>query len=228
MCSASRALGALDFLKTSRRTRRKVQSRATAGNISAWSTSRASRRPTGPDPHALEPLARQRTPDCPPDPFENAAEVSRRGDRLARPTLNGKPFDAGSYYGYATGIVGLRLFPNPDFDEHAAQALGCRALLHRPAATTRTRLWCGRTASACRAGSATSVRIRSSRRRIRTTRSGRTSARTSARSTSGSTASSTRRPTSTNFVVSAVSHLAAGLARHVVRSRPTTSTTRGR
>ena len=28
---------------------------------------------------------------------------------------------AGSYYGYATGIVGLRLFPNPDFDEAAAK-----------------------------------------------------------------------------------------------------------
>ena len=31
-----------------------------------------------------------------------------------------------------SGIVGLRLFPNPDFDEAAAQALGRRALLHRP------------------------------------------------------------------------------------------------
>ena len=27
----------------------------------------------------------------------------------------------GSYYGYPTGIVGLRLFPNPDFDEAAAK-----------------------------------------------------------------------------------------------------------
>ena len=27
----------------------------------------------------------------------------------------------GSYYGYATGIVGLRLFPNPAFDEAAAK-----------------------------------------------------------------------------------------------------------
>jgi hypothetical protein len=27
----------------------------------------------------------------------------------------------GSYYGYASGIVGLRLFPNPDFDETAAK-----------------------------------------------------------------------------------------------------------
>jgi hypothetical protein len=31
----------------------------------------------------------------------------------------GKNIPAGSYYGYATGIVGLRLFPNPDFDEAA-------------------------------------------------------------------------------------------------------------
>src|SRR5690606_20337845 len=31
----------------------------------------------------------------------------------------GKTIPVGSYYGYATGIVGLRLFPNPDFDETA-------------------------------------------------------------------------------------------------------------
>ena len=33
----------------------------------------------------------------------------------------GKNMPVGSYYGYATGIVGLRLFPNPDFDEAAAK-----------------------------------------------------------------------------------------------------------
>src|SRR5258705_10444721 len=27
----------------------------------------------------------------------------------------------GSYYGYSTGIVGLRLFPNPEFDEAGAK-----------------------------------------------------------------------------------------------------------
>lgn len=27
--------------------------------------------------------------------------------------------EVGSYYGYGTGIVGLRLFPNPEFDEKA-------------------------------------------------------------------------------------------------------------
>ncbi len=33
----------------------------------------------------------------------------------------GKNIPAGSYYGYSTGIVGLRLFPNPAFDEAAAK-----------------------------------------------------------------------------------------------------------
>ena len=33
----------------------------------------------------------------------------------------GKNIPVGSYYGYATGIVGLRMFPNPDFDEAAAK-----------------------------------------------------------------------------------------------------------
>ncbi len=33
----------------------------------------------------------------------------------------GKNLPVGSYYGWATGIVGLRLFPNPEFDEAAAK-----------------------------------------------------------------------------------------------------------
>jgi hypothetical protein len=33
----------------------------------------------------------------------------------------GKNMPVGSYYGWATGIVGLRLFPNPDFNEAAAK-----------------------------------------------------------------------------------------------------------
>ncbi len=52
--------------------------------------------------------------DCPPDPFENeekypGVEIGARGDNI----------EAGSYYGYASGIVGLRVFPNPAFDEEA-------------------------------------------------------------------------------------------------------------
>lgn len=58
-----------------------------------------------------------RDTSCAPDPFENeekypGVEIGARGsDHLP----------SGSYYGYGTGIVGLRLFPNPAFDEEAAE-----------------------------------------------------------------------------------------------------------
>ena len=57
-----------------------------------------------------------RSADCPPDPFEN--EQKYPGVKFGS---RGKTVPVGSYYGYATGIVGLRLFPNPDFDEAAAK-----------------------------------------------------------------------------------------------------------
>jgi hypothetical protein len=56
-----------------------------------------------------------RSKDCPPDPFEN--EKKYPGVELG---ARGKNMPVGSFYGYATGVVGLRLFPNPDFDEAAA------------------------------------------------------------------------------------------------------------
>ena len=55
-----------------------------------------------------------RRDDCPPDPFENAAKYP--GVKIG---ARGKNIPVGSYYGYATGIVGLRLLPNPAFDEEA-------------------------------------------------------------------------------------------------------------
>ncbi len=57
-----------------------------------------------------------RSPDCGPDPFEN--EQKYPGVKIG---ARGKTVPVGSYYGYATGIVGLRLFPNPNFDAKAAQ-----------------------------------------------------------------------------------------------------------
>ena len=71
-------------------------------------------KPTGPDPKRYGLWLDQRQPDCPPDPFEN--EQKYPGVKYG---ARGKNIPAGSYYGYATGIVGLRLFPNPDFDEAA-------------------------------------------------------------------------------------------------------------
>ena len=71
---------------------------------------------TGPDPKHYGLWLDQRDPNCPPDPFANAqkypgVEVGARG----------KNMPVGSYYGEPTGIVGLRLFPNPAFDEAAAK-----------------------------------------------------------------------------------------------------------
>ncbi|MEJ2669168.1 MAG: hypothetical protein P8077_02540, partial [Gammaproteobacteria bacterium] len=57
-----------------------------------------------------------RREDCQADPFENAEKYKGVpfGER-------GKNVALGSYYGYATGIVGLRLFTNPAFDKKAEQ-----------------------------------------------------------------------------------------------------------
>jgi hypothetical protein len=79
-------------------------------------------RPTGPDPQRFGLWLDVRSKDCPPDPFENEAKypgvkIGARGE----PIGGGKSLPVGSYFGYATGIVGLRLFPNPDFDENAAK-----------------------------------------------------------------------------------------------------------
>src|SRR5262249_15349334 len=74
----------------------------------------------GPDPQRWGLWLDKRKADCPPDPFENAEKYPGVKAGARGRTLNGKPFDAGSYYGYASGIVGFRYFPNPNFDERAA------------------------------------------------------------------------------------------------------------
>ena len=71
---------------------------------------------TAPDPKRYGLWLDHRDPSCSPDPFEN--EQKYPGVKIG---ARGKNVEAGSYYGYATGIVGLRLFPNPDFDEAAAK-----------------------------------------------------------------------------------------------------------
>jgi hypothetical protein len=90
-------------------------------------------KPTGPDPARFGLwLDKRRTgPDCPPDPFESetnypGVRAGSRGKDLKLPNdprYAGWPrtMPVGSYYGYPTGIVGLRLFPNPAFDEKAAR-----------------------------------------------------------------------------------------------------------
>ena len=64
------------------------------------------------------------SPDCPADPFEDATKypgmkVGARGTELLYKGQK-KTLEVGSSYGYPTGVVGFRLFPNPDFDQKAA------------------------------------------------------------------------------------------------------------
>jgi hypothetical protein len=55
-----------------------------------------------------------RNPSCPPDPFADASKYP--GVAIG---ARGKTVPVGSYYGEPSGILGLRLFPNPDFDDKA-------------------------------------------------------------------------------------------------------------
>ncbi len=76
--------------------------------------------PTAPDPRFGLWLD-TRNASCPPDPFADEAKypgvkIGARGTQLP----DGQVLPVGSYYGYPSGIVGLRLFPNPDFDAVAA------------------------------------------------------------------------------------------------------------
>jgi hypothetical protein len=74
-------------------------------------------KPTGPDPKRFGLWLDTRRAGCPIDPFEDEAKYP--GVAIG---ARGKTVPLGSYYGYASGIVGLRLFTNPDFDEAAAKA----------------------------------------------------------------------------------------------------------
>ena len=61
------------------------------------------------------------------------------GIRASRSARAATTVPVGSYYGEPTGIVGLRLFPNPDFDEKARAAVELRALLQRSDLLLRSR-----------------------------------------------------------------------------------------
>lgn len=66
----------------------------------------------------------KRSAGCQPDPYENKAKYPgvKAGWRGKQLKYQGQTitFDEGSFYGYATGVVGLRLFPNPEFGPNQA------------------------------------------------------------------------------------------------------------
>ena len=68
----------------------------------------------GPDKNHFGLWVDQRDTNCPSDPFADSGKYKgvQYGER-------GKTVPLGSYYGEPTGVMGLRLFPNPAFDETA-------------------------------------------------------------------------------------------------------------
>ncbi len=110
------SFGALDFIKTLSSHPGLKYSRDNRWNYLGLVNEPCFEKPTGPDPQRYGLWLDKRSASCPPDPFEN--ETKYPGVKIG---ARGKNLPAGSFYGYGTGIVGLRLFPNPDFDEAAAK-----------------------------------------------------------------------------------------------------------
>jgi hypothetical protein len=77
-------------------------------------------KPAGPDTKRFGLWLDVRGANCAPDPFEDetkypGVKIGARGATFK----DGSTLPVGSYFGSATGILGLRLFPNPDFDQAA-------------------------------------------------------------------------------------------------------------
>jgi cytochrome c2 len=111
------SFGSLDFLKTLSSHPTLPYSRDTRWTFLGLVNEPCFTKATGPDPNRYGLWLDVRDPKCPPDPFEN--EDKYKGVQVG---ARGKTVPVGSYYGEASGIVGLRIFPNPDFDEKARRA----------------------------------------------------------------------------------------------------------
>ncbi|HKG20558.1 MAG TPA: hypothetical protein VKC34_01550, partial [Blastocatellia bacterium] len=110
------SFGALDFLKTLSSHPSLKFSRDNRWNYLGLVNEPGFEKASGPDPERFGLWLDKRSAGSPPDPFENDSKYP--GVQIG---ARGKNMPVGSYYGWATGIVGLRLFPNPDFDEAAAK-----------------------------------------------------------------------------------------------------------
>jgi hypothetical protein len=108
------SLGSLDFLKTLSSHPTLPYSRDTRWNYLGLVNEPCFKKATGPDPNRYGLWLDVRDPACKPDPFANADKY--KGVQIG---ARGKTVPVGSFYGEPSGVVGLRLLPNPDFDEDA-------------------------------------------------------------------------------------------------------------
>jgi hypothetical protein len=112
--STNISIGTLDFLKTLSSHPEIPYSRDNRFRILGLVNEPCFRKATGPDPNRYGLWLDTRDPSCPPDPYADGKKYP--GVAIGS---RGKTMPVGSYYGEPSGIVGLRLFPNPDFDEAA-------------------------------------------------------------------------------------------------------------
>lgn len=117
---STRSFGSLDLLKTVSSAPRKGDNRNNNNTRDTrWKwlglvNEPCFETPTAPDPARFGLWLDVREGDCPRDPFEDAGKYP--GVRIG---ARGKTVETGSFYGYPSGVVGLRLFPNPAFDDRA-------------------------------------------------------------------------------------------------------------
>lgn len=128
--SSKYSFGTIDLLKTISSHKTAKHGRRDRWNYLGVVNEPCFREPTGPreDRFGLWLDERLTGPDCGPDPFEN--EQKYPGVKIG---ARGTTVPVGSFYGYATGIVGLRLFPNPAFDEKAAKHWNAEDYYTKPA-----------------------------------------------------------------------------------------------
>ena len=109
------SVGNLDFLKTlSSHPNLKKYSRDNRWSYFGLVNEPCFKKANGPRADRYGLWLDERAESCAPDPFEN--EEKYPGIEIG---ARGKNLPIGSYYGYGTGVVGLRLFPNPAFDKAA-------------------------------------------------------------------------------------------------------------
>lgn len=91
-------------------------------------------KPKAPNAFGLWIDTRIESKDCPKsDPFEDAQKYPGVAlDGRGKTVWKGQTLPVGSFYGYATGIVGLRLFPNPAFGVEAAEKWDPEAYYTKP------------------------------------------------------------------------------------------------
>jgi hypothetical protein len=116
--------GGLDFLKTLSSEPKLPSQRANRWQTLGLVNEPCFRQAAGPDADKWGLWLDKRDANCGSDPYADATKYPgvKIGSRGTYLNYKGKRVlhEVGSSYGYPTGVVGLRLFTNPDFDQKAA------------------------------------------------------------------------------------------------------------